>query len=283
MVEIRLPHQDGAGQGGIIGASQMGGRMKVITYWETAPGRTMPPYIALGITTMQLALGDQFLLLTDKNTRDYIGDEYLRKSWAFNKHNKNLTPEIAAIVAKSDFVRMAYIVKHGGFWIDADTIVFKDFLPSVKPADDKLQWHSEQFFGATAGNELLAAAVDQVIADEKQVWGNPGGIKTLIEQRPGAVTPIPFKYLNPGHVPTYGYSNCRMLLEKDMPVDAFLTNKEAKLMKLYNSDFCAADIGTMGLADFFRSQILLSRIFLSVNPEPQFWIGRAMELIAQHE
>lgn len=242
----------------------------------------MPPYIALGIATMQLALGDSFLLLTDKNARDFIGDEYLEKTWAFNQHHKNLTPEIAAIVAKSDFVRMAYVAQNGGFWIDADTIVFKDFLPDLKPADDALHWHSEQFFGANAGNELLVAAARQVIFDEKQVWGNPGDIRSLIEGRPGAVKPIAFKHLNPGHASGYCYSNCKMLLDRDMPAEEFLTNKDVKLMKLYNSDFCVSDVGTIGLVDFFNSQTLLSRIFLSINSDPAFWISRAQDVIAKH-
>ncbi|QJQ09213.1 hypothetical protein A3L25_007160 [Pseudomonas putida] len=256
--------------------------MKVITYWETAPGRAMPPYIALGIATMQLALGDSFLLLTNNNTRDFIGDEYLKKRWTFKANSKDPNPEITSIVAKSDYLRMAYVAEHGGFWIDADTIVFKDFTKAVSPSGELLSWHSEQFFGANPNNEILRSASQKALSDEIQVWGNPGGIKDLVLNNAEKIKPIPFNIINPGHQPTYGYGNCKILLDTELRVSDFLTNSEARMMKLYNTAFRSEDVGGMELAEFFKSNTLIAKIFLHLNNDPEFWIHQTAMIIKEH-
>lgn len=39
-------------------------RVNYVSYWETAAGQSMPPWIALALVSMQWALGDNFTLLT---------------------------------------------------------------------------------------------------------------------------------------------------------------------------------------------------------------------------
>ncbi len=248
--------------------------MKVISYWETGVGCTIPTYIPLCIASMKAALGTSFLLLTKENISQYIGDEYLNNKWRFNRHNSNLTPEVASIVAKSDFIRMAYIHRHGGFWLDADTIVFNNFLPKmeIQETDKKLFWHSEQFFGANAGNEILDLAQNNAFQNEVQTWGNPGGIQTLIAAHPEAIIKIPFRHVNPGYTPTYKYQSCEVLIDKNLPVEHFLINQDVNLLKVYNSDFCSLDIAAMPLTDFLSSGTLISRIFLKINPSLDYWI-----------
>lgn len=250
--------------------------MKVISYWETVSGNAVPTYIPLCIASMREVLGDSFLLLTNKNASQYIGEEYLNKNWCFDRKNKNITPEIASVVAKSDFIRMAYVYRYGGFWLDADTIVLKNFLPIIglSHSDDRLFWHSEQFFGANIGNGLLEVAQNKVIGDDLQIWGNPGGIKTLVTERAESVSEIPFKYINPGYVPTYNYKNCEILTNEVVPVESFLSNNEACLLKVYNSDFSALDIANMSVNDFFQSETLISRVFLKLNPSVDYWVEK---------
>ncbi len=38
--------------------------VRYVSYWETAPGHSMPPYTALALVSIQRALGEKFLLLT---------------------------------------------------------------------------------------------------------------------------------------------------------------------------------------------------------------------------
>ena len=250
--------------------------MKVISYWETAPGRTMPTYIPLCIASMQTALGDSFLLLTNENTRKYIGEDYLNKKWIFDKYNSNLIPEIASIVAKTDFIRMSYVNLHGGFWLDADTIVLNNFLPFLQygNVNKRLFWHSEQFFGANKGNDLLDLALKKVLDDKVQTWGNPGGIKSLIAANPEAIFKIPFKQIDPGYIPPYRYESCDVLVDKNIPVESFLINKDVNLLKVYNSEFCALDIAAMPLKDFLISGTLIARIFLKLNPSVDYWLEK---------
>lgn len=239
--------------------------MKVVTYWENAQGRKMPPYVALGIATMKMAFGDKSLLLGKENTKDFIGDEYLGKKWVFNKQNKNLSSEVGQIVAKSDFIRMQYVAKNGGVWLDADSIVFENFLPLITPFNETLAWHSEAFFGANPGNPILVESSNQALADELQVWGNPGGIKTRVTENESKIKKIPFKYINPGVVPTYSFGNCSTLLDKSIEPSDFLVNPDIKMMKLYNTDFSVSEYAAMSVGDFLDSEILLSKIFKLID------------------
>jgi len=142
--------------------------MKVVTYWESAPGLKVPTYIPLCIASMKIAFGDSFLLLTNRNIEHYLGLLDLKKVWKFEGFDNQLISPVASIVAKSDWLRMAYIHLYGGFWLDADTLALENFLTSleISKADSRLFWHSEQFFGANKGNFLLSSAQDNLLQDK---------------------------------------------------------------------------------------------------------------------
>jgi hypothetical protein len=226
---------------------------------------------------MRRAAGDSFLLLTPANCESYLGEEFGRKSWQFAKFNTNLTPDVAAIVAKSDYIRMEYVYRHGGFWVDADTILFDDPLPHFRPSpeDSRLHWHCEALFGAIAGNQILGSSARRAMADKSQDWGNPGGLKHLIEQSPGAVKEIDYCFLDPGYTPAYGYETCEVLLNQDVAAEGFLLNPEIKLLKLYNTHLTSATISKMTVSELLSTNTLLSRIFLKTNPSIQYWLSEA--------
>ena len=257
--------------------------MKAVTYWESAPGNKMPPYIALCIATMRCVLGDSFLFLHENNISDFLKGDFHEKQWAFKPKDKEQDAEIKSIVAKSDYIRMAYVEHNGGFWMDADTIVFQDFLPDFDLTGGSIYWHSEQFFAARAGSPILKAACDRAMADEYQSWGNPGGIKNLINANPDDVEIIPEKLIDPGYTPAYKYSNWKILLDENIGVDEFLINKDAKIMKLYNTYLRESGLGYLNMEDFFSSNTLISRIFLNLNPDKGFWISEADDVIRDYE
>ncbi|WHL26700.1 capsular polysaccharide synthesis protein [Pseudomonas juntendi] len=256
--------------------------MKAVTYWESAPGKTMPPYIALCIATMRLALGSSFLLLHENNISEFLQGDFQEKSWAFKPREKEQDPEIKAIVAKSDYIRMAYVAQNGGFWMDADTIVFKNFLQTFELTNNAIYWHSEQFFGGNSGSRLLKTACAKALADEYQSWGNPGDIKNLIQANPEEAKTIPPELIDPGYRPTYTYANWEILLDKEINVQDFLNNKEAKLMKLYNTYLRESGLGLLSMEEFFDSNTLISRIFLSLNPDKKFWITQTDRILRDH-
>jgi hypothetical protein len=97
-----------------------------VSYWETAAGQSMPPWIALALVSMQRALGDNFTLLTPDSLEHCIDASILGKDWRFEPLTFSMDKGIEAIVARSDFIRMAYVHRHGGAWIDADSILLHD-------------------------------------------------------------------------------------------------------------------------------------------------------------
>ncbi|NHX28238.1 hypothetical protein HA397_30345, partial [Escherichia coli] len=132
--------------------------MKTYSFWANPTDMdSVPPYILMGLVSMQRALGDDFVLLTPQNVGDYVPQEHLQKAWAFTRQVPHLSPEIMRIIATSDFLRMYVVAERGGVWIDADTIVLRDYRAQIDAmADDTLLWHSEQFFCARQGNPILS-------------------------------------------------------------------------------------------------------------------------------
>lgn len=258
--------------------------MKFVTYWETPQGAQMPPYVALALVSMQRALGDAFVLLGPQDIAGTLGIDLDCRGWQFGDLEFKGAPAALSIVAKSDFIRMAFVQRHGGFWLDADTIALADPRPALAPAplDARLYWYNEALFGARAGNPLLTRAVQQSWDTERHVWGNPGGIRHLVAALPEAVAPIDSSLLDPGWRPAYRFTTCEVMYDRALPVDAFLTNPSAKLLKLYNTYFSRSPIGSMTVPEFLESDTLLARIFLHLDPDRQGWIARCAELEQEH-
>lgn len=245
----------------------------------------MAPYVALSLVSIQRVLGDAFLLLTPQNTPDYIGRDYFKKSWRFNSLEFDFSPDVASIVAKSDFIRMAYVYHQGGFWLDADSILFAALQPCVFPKTlgDRLYWYSEALFGAERGNPLLGKAIDNCLSIALQEWANPGDIRALIENKADAIVPIPYVHLDPGYRPAYNFNTCEILQDRHLPIEAFLFNPNLKLLKLYNTYFSRSAMMNYSVADFLQSGMLLSRIFLHIEPDPAYWISKTNALARMTE
>lgn len=103
----------------------------------------MPAYVALALVSMRRALGERFQLLTPRTVPDLIDPRILAKPWAFEPLPFTLAEGVEAIVAKSDFIRMAFVHRYGGAWVDADTLFLRDPTNSLFPAglSNKLHWH----------------------------------------------------------------------------------------------------------------------------------------------
>lgn len=181
--------------------------MKFVSYWENAPARTMPAYVALCLAWSKHVLGSDFLLLTARNTPALLGGDNLAQNWRFQPLPFTGDAAVLRVVAKSDFIRMAYVLRYGGVWLDADSIVFPSLarcLPG-ELQDRRLHWYSEAFFGATAGHPLLRQAVDACLAGGEQEWANPGGVRELLLGQPDLVRRIPYDDVDPGYRPEYRF------------------------------------------------------------------------------
>lgn len=245
--------------------------MKIYTYWETAPGREIPPYILLGLASMRRVFGEDFTILTPSVAQD-LGVDTGGKEWGFRRETDENARALRGIIAKSDYVRMAVIAQEGGYWLDADTIALRDFRADLAPIlnEHHFVWHSEQFFGATPGNEILTTAAQNMLDTEWQTWGDPGHVKTRIADAGNAVPRIPFWLIDPKSEPPYNYSTSKILLE-DHPLDEFLRNERQAILKLYNTPFAETEYGVMTTDQFLESDTLLSQVFLSIEPDKSWW------------
>ena len=124
---------------------------RVISFWATLSNKKhIPPYILCGLVSIRRAFQDKFLLLTPSTLEDYIDFDFQKKVFFFAASADKEKDELSRIVGTSDFVRFAYIAQHGGMWLDADSIVLRNFekelqtMFSAKP----IAWQCEALFAA---------------------------------------------------------------------------------------------------------------------------------------
>ena len=90
---------------------------KIFTFWDSKNG--MPDYIKACISTWRKAFpNEDIILLNRDNLFDYIDKDFY-DSYLY----ENFT-----VTQKSFAIRAAVLLKHGGYWLDADTLItFADF------------------------------------------------------------------------------------------------------------------------------------------------------------
>lgn len=252
-----------------------------VSYWENAPGEVMPAYVALALVSMRRALGERFLLLTRQTVKEKVDACIVNKAWAFEPLAFTLANGIEAIVAKNDFIRMAFVHRFGGVWLDADTLIFKDPTEVLFPAglSDKLHWYSECIFGSQPGNPLLAAALATGLANENHAWGNPGCIKNIVAQTPEASVPITGDVIDPGYSPLYNFASCEVMRRTDIAVADFLKH-EVSILKLYNTYFRRTARRKETVAEFLTGGSLLAKLFLHIEADAGYWIDESERLMA---
>lgn len=257
-------------------------RVNYVSYWETAQGQRMPPWIALALVSMQRALGDRFTLLTRDSVAHCIDASILDKAWHFEPLAFTMDSGIQAIVAKSDFIRMAYVHRFGGAWIDADSILLRDPTPQLFPTGlcAGLHWQSESLFASRPGNVHLGEALAAGLAGGAHAWGNPGGIKEILSRSAHQHIPISPTVCDPGYRPLYNFESCAVMRRKDIAVSDFLL-RDVSLLKLYNTWFKRTSTCDESVAQFLENGTLLSRIFLHIEPDRNFWLRECERLIEQ--
>ncbi|MCU1724152.1 glycosyltransferase [Pseudomonas sp. 5P_5.1_Bac1] len=253
--------------------------VQYVSYWETAAGQTMPPWIALALVSFQRALGARFTLLTPHDLEARIDPRVVDKAWGFHPLAFTLDAGIEAIVAKSDLIRMAYVHRHGGVWLDADTLLLRDPTADVFPdgISDKLHWHSECLFASRAGNPLLEEALAAALEGGAHAWGNPGGIKDIVARRADEVVPLSAQLIDPGYRPRYNFDGCEVMRRKDVAVADFLL-ADISLLKLYNTYFKRTSTRTESVAQFLDGGSLLARLFLHIEPDRHYWLAETARL-----
>ncbi|MDG9882430.1 glycosyltransferase [Pseudomonas sp. GD04058] len=250
--------------------------LNYVSYWETAVGQCMPPWIALALVSLRRALGERFTLLNPDSVQQRVDPAILSRTWGFEPLAFSMDKGIEAIVAKSDFIRMAYVHEHGGVWIDADSLLLRDPTPVLFPRGlgRRLHWHSECLFAARPGNPLLAEALGAGLARQIHAWGNPGGIKDIVARHPQALVPIPASLFDPGYRPLYNFAGCEVMRRTDIAVEDFL-RRDVSALKLYNTWFKRTAVKEQSVEEFLDGGTLLARLFLHIEKDRGYWLGES--------
>lgn len=82
--------------------------------------------------------GGRLLLLTPRTVENYLGPEILDRGWTFESLAFTLADGIETIIAKSDFIRMAFVHRYGGIWVDAGTWFLRDPTEAIFPMGERL-------------------------------------------------------------------------------------------------------------------------------------------------
>ena len=257
----------------------MSDKTKIFSYWETSKLKPhIPPYILCCLVSMQRALGDNFLLLTPRNISQHIDFDFSSKPFLFAGHKDPVKNEISRIVAKSDFLRFEYIRTNGGIWLDADTIVLKDFFTEIMAllSAEKTLWHSEQFFGGYPNDPIISEAATNMLKSDRQVFGNPGNCKELIQAQKSRVNFIPQSIWDPTGVGEYSAKNWDLPTQVGANATNFLKNKA--LVKIYNSAISKTHISQQSVESFLNQGTVLSHIFLSIEPDREYWFEASRRL-----
>ncbi len=251
-----------------------------VSYWENPIGQDMPAYIALALVSMRRALGERFSLLTPQTVQDLIDPRILGKTWEFEPLPFTLSEGVEAIVAKSDFIRMDFVHRFGGAWVDADTLFFRDPTNALFPTglSRKLHWHSECMFASQPGNPLLASALAAGLDGGAHAWGNPGHIKDIVAQADGALVPIAGDVINPGYCPRYNFASCEVMRRQDVSVEEFLLT-DVTMLKLYNTYFRRTAKRMESVEEFLSGGTLLAKLFLHIEADPGYWLGESEQLM----
>ena len=242
----------------------------------------MPAYVALSLVSMRRAFGERFLLLTRRSVFQHIDSCILEKNWAFEPLPFTLANGIEAIVAKSDFIRMAFVYRYGGAWLDADTLILRDPSNFLFPSglSNKLHWYDECIFASRATNPLLARALSIGIDGDKHAWGNPGNIKDIVSLAEGGVERIGADILDPGYCVRYNFASCDVMRRLDISVEDFL-RKNVPILKLYNTYFRRTSARMESVEEFLAGGTLLAKLFLHINEDRKYWLGES-ELVMDY-
>lgn len=125
--------------------SSKGFLMKIYTYWVNQQNRPAPLYIRMCIKTWERYLPSaEIIVINHDNVAEYIGNEI-----DINAFKKLSLPQ------QSDVVSVAVLSAKGGIFMDADTIVTKDFS-SVVLSHQPNAFHA---FGYPASNAIHLAVM----------------------------------------------------------------------------------------------------------------------------
>ncbi len=120
-------------------------KKRVFTYWVTPEGRDMPAYIKLCLETWRRNIpGLELIILNHDNIGQWMDPRLGNASF------RSLTPML-----QSDIAAYSVLERHGGVFMDADTVVFRDIFSEI----DRLGENGLYFFGDEPSSAVHVAFI----------------------------------------------------------------------------------------------------------------------------
>lgn len=103
-------------------------KKRIFTFWENTKGTHMPAYINMCMETWVKNIpGLELVVLNFDNLFDWLDEDYVKKS-DFKR---------VSLAQAKDIISYGIIYKHGGIFLDADTIAVKDIFDELELMDEE--------------------------------------------------------------------------------------------------------------------------------------------------
>jgi len=109
-------------------------KKRIFTYWVNAPGSAMPAYIQLCMETWVKNIPElELVVINHENLSEWIDDS----QWIDSVRNIERFKHVDYMF-QSDIASQLILKKHGGIFMDADTIITKDVFEEIDIMDPDL-------------------------------------------------------------------------------------------------------------------------------------------------
>lgn len=199
-------------------------------YWESTAGAGRPPYLDACEATIRMNAGSLPVIVMDERTASDFGAP-LPTAWS------EMSP-----VQRADWLRVRVVLRHGGIWVDADTIVLQPLEQLLTSLSEERSFlghgadgvHNNLFAGL-AGSAFLAAWASRQEAvlgarDPRELsWNDLGSsiAEALAED-------VPWIRVDHERIAPIGWRDWELLLSHTHPLGCVLKSDPITVM-LYNA------------------------------------------------
>lgn len=245
----------------------------IFTYWHDL--KEIPPYIQWCVRNMERIFGAKFTLYERESfIRDF--PEVRRDIWDFYHSKGN---DIHQHAMRSDYLRAHMLYKYGGFWLDADTIVVRDFTKDIGGMFDdgvdyiarrnEVGWAAMNFMGSSPKGRVIRELIrlqDSVLDTQESVdAGSKFGSRLLTQAIESVKVGVPIFTVNEHLICPINFKNAWKYFESAELIGGFDLD-EVWCFQLFNRGFNDS-VRKMSMDELMEQDWLLSEMFRALDKE----------------
>lgn len=273
-----------------IGRSYSEMRRRLWLYWETPKSASgVPDYIALCRKSVELHVqNEDVVVVTPENVHRYLPDISARifqieakpKSRLDRYLNRAARKE-RAIAQRADFIRAFLLEKHGGLYIDSDTLLLADPAPYFDLLDSydfvaaRRSSHgkshvSVNFYGSRLEGLVISEYTrllrERLSGSLYYTWNEVGSelLTPIVERYRSVTLDIPEREIQPV---TWEEAD-RVLVDTSLSLKD-VAGPEARVFMLFNGPF-KGPLKGVGMDELYWSDMLISKAFRAAIPEAAY-------------